>query len=623
MPKRSNIIDLTENKRSRMDEDDATTTGESNFDEDSIMEVEDNSKKLIDEIIDFHKKKRTDMDFNGLESLKFAFDSKDISTKAAINSIGFLGAKKDDWYIVYGNDNLLLPQQGVDADEFNIVKRGTIIQCIEETPIKWQDISNKKEYTLKANSDQYLIHLSPSLKEQIQKKKEYGELLTGLQGPQQAFDILDIADTLLNIQNPDVQEEQNAQLLNDISDFNVPLDDYIDIIRSSVPDDATRRTDKILESGNIGKIAEREYQEDNQNVFEFMQLVDQTPVNSQLTDFNEDDDETVANESRTIYDFWKVYSPIYRIKEVIKSSEELQKELDLEELENAFKNFTLSGDEVTNTDDLDDDLNNDDKDNKDNKDKYRNTIIQIGIYLKYIGKTVKYLLDKDTIKAGGIKTINALLSLLHFIVTTLFNGLMKMAADHDGRRILAVIIVPLIGYYHGINVFLYVLRSVKDGAIVFLRDLLTTLSEWLGTFDKEAFTQTAIEIISGVLIKSGLSDAFTQFAEAATTNSATTEMAVTAIQNSAEAMADTSAATMNLIMDLNKAEQTAVIGGVFSQLTGLAVEGVKQYYIGNGGTKTGKKRRSTRKNRKKNTKRAKKTNSRKKRTIKKARKQRR
>ena len=71
MPKRSNIIDLTENKRSRMDEDDATTTGESNFDEDSIMEVEGNSKKLIDEIIDFHKKKRTDMDFNGLESLKF------------------------------------------------------------------------------------------------------------------------------------------------------------------------------------------------------------------------------------------------------------------------------------------------------------------------------------------------------------------------------------------------------------------------------------------------------------------------------------------------------------------------------------------------------------------------
>ena len=152
---------------------------------------------------------------------------------------------------------------------------------------------------------------------------------------------------------------------------------------------------------------------------------------------------------------------------------------------------------------------------------------------------------------------------------------------------------------------------------------MTTISEWLGTFDKEAFTQTAIEIISGVLIKSGLSDAFTQFAEAATTNSATTEMAVTAIQNSAEAMADTSAATMNLIMDLNKAEQTAVIGGVFSQLTGLAVEGVKQYYIGNGGTKNGKKRRSTRKNRKKNTKRAKKTNSRKKRTIKKARKQRR
>ena len=621
MPKRSNIIDLTENKRSRMDEDDATTTGESNFDEDSIMEVEDNSKKLIDEIIDFHKKKRTDMDFNGLESLKFAFDSKDISTKAAINSIGFLGAKKDDWYIVYGNDNLLIPQQGVDADEFHTVKRGTIIQCIQENPIKWQDISNEEEYTLKANSDQYLIHLSPSLKEQIQKKKEYEELLTGLQGPQQAFDILDIAKTLLNIQNPNVQEEQNAQLLNDISDFNVPLDDYIDIIRSSVPDDATRRTDKILESGNIGKIAQREQEEQNENVLQFMRFVEQTPVNSQLTDFNEDededDDDTVANESRTIYDFWKVYSPIYRINEVIESSEELQKELDLEELENAFKNFTLSGDEVTDTDDLHDDLNNDDK------DKYRNTIIQIGIYLKYIGKTVKYLLDKDTIKAGGIKTINALLSLLHFIVTTLFNGLTKMAADHDGRRILAVIIVPLIGYYHGINVFLYVLRSVKDGAIVFLRDLLTTISEWLGTFDKEAFTQTAIEIISGVLIKSGLSDAFTQFAEAATTNSATTEMAVTAIQNSAEAMADTSAATMNLIMDLNKAEQTAVIGGVFSQLTGLAVEGVKQYYIGNGGTKNGKKRRSTRKNRKKNTKRAKKTNSRKKRTIKKARKQRR
>ena len=200
-----------------------------------------------------------------------------------------------------------------------------------------------------------------------------------------------------------------------------------------------------------------------------------------------------------------------------------------------------------------------------------------------------------------------------------------MAADPDGRRILAVIVVPLVGYYHGINVFLYVLRSVKDGAIVFLRDILTTLSDWLGTLDKEAFTQTAIEIISGVLIKSGLSDAFSQFAEAASTNTATTEMAVTAIQNSAEAMADTSAATMNLIMDLNQAEQTAVIGGVFSQLTGLAVEGVKQYYIGNGGkhTKNGKKRRSTRKNRKKNTKRAKKTNSRKKRTIKKARKQRR
>ena len=48
-------IDLTDNKRTRMEEDDATT-GESNFDEDSIMDVDDNSQKLIDEIVDFINK---------------------------------------------------------------------------------------------------------------------------------------------------------------------------------------------------------------------------------------------------------------------------------------------------------------------------------------------------------------------------------------------------------------------------------------------------------------------------------------------------------------------------------------------------------------------------------------
>ena len=177
------------------------------------------------------------------------------------------------------------------------------------------------------------------------------------------------------------------------------------------------------------------------------------------------------------------------------------------------------------------------------------------------------------------------------------------------------------GYHYGIDTLLYVCKVVANGSINYIIRLLDAIRDWFD-FDKDVIVDMAIEILSSVLIKSGVADAFTQFAEAAATNTVNTELAVTAIQTSAEAMADTSAATMNLIMDLNQAEQNNVINGVFSQLTGLAVEGVRQY-ITNGGKAVKKsiKRRTTQKKRKKNTKRAKKTNnSRKKRTIKKSRK---
>ena len=224
-----------------------------------------------------------------------------------------------------------------------------------------------------------------------------------------------------------------------------------------------------------------------------------------------------------------------------------------------------------------------------------------------MGKTVKYLLDKDVIKAGGITTIKALLALLHFTASTLIKGLMIVAADTDGRRLLAMILIPMLGYYHGIDMLLYVCKGVSNGLIAFIPRLLDTISNW---FDKDTFVEAAIEILSGVLVKSGVSDAFTEFARSAAANSVNTEVAVNAIQTSADAMVETSTATMNLIMDLNQAEQNTIMSGVFSQLSGLAVEGVKQY-ITNGG-----RQHKTKKNRKRRTRRVRKNNSRKKRTIK-------
>lgn len=623
MPKRSNYIDLTDNKRTRMEEDDATT-GESNFDEDSIMDVDDNSQKLIDEIVDFHKQKRNN---NNLSDLKFAFNSTSMTAEKVIRSVGFLGAKKGDWFIVYGNDDTLNKKQGIVADRFEMIQRGTIVECTNENPVEWQDIKTKKNYTLKPNPNDYLIHLSKTLKETIEEKKNRDDLLERLEnveGPANVFDIRDIANTLVSIQNPTVQEQQNAELLNSIGDLRMPLDDYIDMMRSSVPDDATRRTDKIEEAGITGKIAEREFEEENRDVFEFMRIVnsEQTPVNSQLTDYG--DDNTISEDKpKTIYDLWKVFSPMNKINEVIQNSERLQQELDLEELENAFQNFTLESDQMDMKLDIDEDEEDDVKPDttNNNESRYRNVVIQMGVYLKYIGKTIQFLLDKETIKAGGLTTLKALLSLLQFTTITLFNGLKTLASSKDGRTFLAYALIPYLGYHYGIDTLLYVCKVVANGSINYIIRLLDAIRDWFD-FDKDVIVDMAIEILSSVLIKSGVADAFTQFAEAAATNTVNTELAVTAIQTSAEAMADTSAATMNLIMDLNQAEQNNVINGVFSQLTGLAVEGVRQY-ITNGGkaVKKSQKRRTTLKKRKKNTKRAKKTNnSRKKRTIKKSRK---
>lgn len=623
MPKRSNYIDLTDNKRTRMEEDDATT-GESNFDEDSIMDVDDNSQKLIDEIVDFHKQKRNN---NNLSDLKFAFNSTSMTVERVIRSVGFLGAKKGDWFIVYGNDDTLNKKQGIVADRFEMIQRGTIVECTNENPVEWQDIKTKKNYTLKPNPNDYLIHLSKTLKETIEEKKNRDDLLERLEnveGPANVFDIRDIANTLVSIQNPTVQEQQNAELLNSIGDLRMPLDDYIDMMRSSVPDDATRRTDKIEEAGITGKIAEREFEEENRDVFEFMRIVnsEQTPVNSQLTDY--DDDNTISEDKpKTIYDLWKVFSPMNKINEVIQNSERLQQELDLEELENAFQNFTLESDQMDMKLDIDEDEEDDVKPDttNNNESRYRNVVIQMGVYLKYIGKTIQFLLDKETIKAGGLTTLKALLSLLQFTTITLFNGLKTLASSKDGRTFLAYALIPYLGYHYGIDTLLYVCKVVANGSINYIIRLLDAIRDWFD-FDKDVIVDMAIEILSSVLIKSGVADAFTQFAEAAATNTVNTELAVSAIQTSAEAMADTSAATMNLIMDLNQAEQNNVINGVFSQLTGLAVEGVRQY-ITNGGkaVKKSQKRRTTLKKRKKNTKRAKKTNnSRKKRTIKKSRK---
>ena len=626
MPKRSNYIDLTDNKRTRMEEDDATT-GESNFDEDSIMDVDDNSQKLIDEIVDFHKQKRNN---NNLSDLKFAFNSTSMTAERVIRSVGFLGANKGDWFIVYGNDDTLNKKQGIVADRFEMIQRGTIVECTNENPVEWQDIKTKKNYTLKPNPNDYLIHLSKTLKETIEEKKNRDDLLERLEnveGPANVFDIRDIANTLVSIQNPTVQEEQNAELLNSIGDLRMPLDDYIDMMRSSVPDDATRRTDKIEEAGITGKIAEREFEEENRDVFEFMRIVnsEQTPVNSQLTDY--DDENTISEDKpKTIYDLWKVFSPMNKINEVIQNSERLQQELDLEELENAFQNFTLESDQMDMKLDIDEDEEDEEDDVKphttnNNESRYRNVVIQMGVYLKYIGKTIQFLLDKETIKAGGLTTLKALLSLLQFTTITLFNGLKTLASSKDGRTFLAYALIPYLGYHYGIDTLLYVCKVVANGSINYIIRLLDAIRDWFD-FDKDVIVDMAIEILSSVLIKSGVADAFTQFAEAAATNTVNTELAVTAIQTSAEAMADTSAATMNLIMDLNQAEQNNVINGVFSQLTGLAVEGVRQY-ITNGGkaVKKSQKRRTTLKKRKKNTKRAKKTNnSRKKRTIKKSRK---
>ncbi len=621
MPKRSNYIDLTDNKRTRMEEDDATT-GESNFDEDSIMDVDDNPQKLIDEIVDFHKQKRNN---NNLSDLKFAFNSTSMTAERVIRSVGFLGAKKGDWFIVYGNDTTLNKKQGIVADGFEMIQRGTIVECTNENPVEWQDIKTQKNYTLKPNSSDYLIHLSKTLKETIEEKKNRDDLLARLEnveGPANVFDIRDIANTLVSIQNPTVQEEQNAELLNSIGDLRMPLDDYIDMMRSSVPDDATRRTDKIEETGITGKIAEREFEEENRDVFEFMRIVnsEQTPVNSQLTDY--DDENTISEDKpKTIYDLWKVFSPMNKINEVIENSERLQQELDLEELENAFQNFTLESDQMDMKLDIDEDEDEEDDTTNNNESKYRNVVIQMGVYLKYIGKTIQFLLDKETIKAGGLTTLKALLSLLQFTTITLFNGLKTLASSKDGRTFLTYALIPYLGYHYGIDTLLYVCKVVANGSINYIIRLLDAISDWFD-FDKDVIVDMAIEILSSVLIKSGVADAFTQFAEAAATNTVNTELAVTAIQTSAEAMADTSAATMNLIMGLNQAEQNNVINGVFSQLTGLAVEGVRQY-ITNGGkaVKKSQKRRTTKKKRKKNTKRAKKTNnSRKKRTIKKTRK---
>tara|TARA_Y100000022_G_C13248425_1_gene375988 strand:+ start:265 stop:2136 length:1872 start_codon:yes stop_codon:yes gene_type:complete len=623
MPKRSNYIDLTDNKRTRMEEDDATT-GESNFDEDSIMDVDDNSQKLIDEIVDFHKQKRNN---NNLSDLKFAFNSTSMTAEKVIRSVGFLGAKKGDWFIVYGNDDTLNKKQGIVADRFEMIQRGTVVECTNENPVEWQDIKTKKNYTLKPNPNDYLIHLSKTLKETIEEKKNRDDLLERLEnveGPANVFDIRDIANTLVSIQNPTVQEQQNAELLNSIGDLRMPLDDYIDMMRSSVPDDATRRTDKIEEAGITGKIAEREFEEENRDVFEFMRIVnsEQTPVNSQLTDY--DDDNTISEDKpKTIYDLWKVFSPMNKINEVIQNSERLQQELDLEELENAFQNFTLESDQMDMKLDIDEDEEDDVKPDttNNNESRYRNVVIQMGVYLKYIGKTIQFLFDKETIKAGGLTTLKALLSLLQFTTITLFNGLKTLASSKDGRTFLAYALIPYLGYHYGIDTLLYVCKVVANGSINYIIRLLDAIRDWFD-FDKDVIVDMAIEILSSVLIKSGVADAFTQFAEAAATNTVNTELAVSAIQTSAEAMADTSAATMNLIMDLNQAEQNNVINGVFSQLTGLAVEGVRQY-ITNGGkaVKKSQKRRTTLKKRKKNTKRAKKTNnSRKKRTIKKSRK---
>ena len=198
MPKRSNYIDLTDKKRTRMEEDDATT-GESNFDEDSIMDVDDNSQKLIDEIVDFHKQKRNN---NNLSDLKFTFNSTSMTAERVIRSVGFLGAKKGDWFIVYGNDDTLNKKQGIVADRFEMIQRGTIVECTNENPVEWQDIKTKKNYTLKPNPNDYLIHLSKTLKETIEEKKNRDDLLERLEnveGPANVFDIRDIANTLVSL----------------------------------------------------------------------------------------------------------------------------------------------------------------------------------------------------------------------------------------------------------------------------------------------------------------------------------------------------------------------------------------------------------------------------------------
>ena len=273
-----------------------------------------------------------------------------------------------------------------------MIQRGTIVECTNENPVEWQDIKTKKNYTLKPNPNDYLIHLSKTLKETIEEKKNRDDLLERLEnveGPANVFDIRDIANTLVSIQNPTVQEQQNAELLNSIGDLHMPLDDYIDMMRSSVPDDATRRTDKIEEAGITGKIAEREFEEENRDVFEFMRIVnsEQTPVNSQLTDY--DDDNTISEDKpKTIYDLWKVFSPMNKINEVIQNSERLQQELDLEELENAFQNFTLESDQMDMKLDIDEDEEDDVKPDttNNNESRYRNVVIQMGVYLNILVK---------------------------------------------------------------------------------------------------------------------------------------------------------------------------------------------------------------------------------------------
>ena len=132
-----------------------------------------------------------------------------------------------------------------------------------------------------------------------------------------------------------------------------------------------------------------------------------------------------------------------KINEVIQNSERLQQELDLEELENAFQNFTLESDQMDMKLDIDEDEEDDVKPDttNNNESRYRNVVIQMGVYLKYIGKTIQFLLDKETIKAGGLTTLKALLSLLQFTTITLFNGLKTLASSKDGRTFLAYALI--------------------------------------------------------------------------------------------------------------------------------------------------------------------------------------